>query len=80
MNCIKKEQGYGPPGPPGLLTRCATAPYNKCDNSKYSTYQKSNHNVEYKNNEKIEQNIAVLEYIRLAIIMAVIYCYLEREN
>ena len=77
MNYIEKEQGYGPPGP---LTRCATAPYNKCDNSKYSTYQKSNHNVEYKNNEKIEQNIAVLEYIRLAIIMAVIYCYLEREN
>ena len=32
--------------------------------------------------QKIEKwkNIVVLEYIRLDIIMTVIYCYLEREN
>ena len=28
----------------------------------------------------MEKNIVVLEYIRLDIIMAIIYCYLERGN
>ena len=34
----------------------------------------------YKQNLKTGKNIAVLEYIRLNIVMTVIWCYLEREN
>ena len=34
----------------------------------------------YKQNLKNRKNIAVLEYIRLDIVMTVIWCYLEREN
>ena len=34
----------------------------------------------YKQNLKNRKNIAVLDYIRLDIVMTVIWCYLEREN
>ena len=34
----------------------------------------------YKLNLKNRKNIAVLEYIRLDIVMTVIWCYLERKN
>ena len=34
----------------------------------------------YKEHLKNRKNIAVLEYIRLDIVMTVIWCYLERKN
>ena len=34
----------------------------------------------YANNEKHGGKIVVSEYVRLDMIMVVIYCYLEKEN